>query len=108
MIRSSTGIGLLAAAVIVACLAVPGGAAQPGPLSYRGGGQGPVLFDHQLHARLGFVCGDCHLSLAGSGRQLFQTAKRSHIDMAAHSQDASCFACHNGAKASGDCQSCHR
>jgi c(7)-type cytochrome triheme protein len=83
-------------------------AAGPPALSYRGGGQGRVIFDHQLHAAKGYVCADCHTDYAGTGRQLFQTQKQGLIDRAVHDRDQSCFACHNGTTASKQCETCHR
>lgn len=83
-------------------------AANPALLSYRGGDQGPVVFDHRLHAARGFCCFDCHTNYAGTGKQLFQTRKRGLIDRAVHDRDESCFACHNGTVASADCETCHR
>ena len=44
-------------------------------LTYRGGGQGKVVFDHQLHASQGFRCDDCHTNFAGSGKVPVATAR---------------------------------
>jgi c(7)-type cytochrome triheme protein len=101
-------IGALALAAVLAMLAGTALAVQPGPVSYRGAGEGDVIFDHGLHAARGFACADCHTSLGGSGRQLFATRKIALIDRAAHDRDAFCFACHDGKKASKDCGYCHR
>jgi len=40
-------------------------------LQYRGGGQGKVVFDHQLHASKGRRCNDCHTVFSGTEKQLF-------------------------------------
>jgi hypothetical protein len=91
-------------------------------LSYRGGKQGTVLFDHQLHASQGFRCLDCHTDFAGTGKILFTTRKQGLINYADHTKDTKCFACHNGEgptadrnsslnKGKGafyDCKRCHR
>ena len=98
--------GLLALAI---CL-LPAGAApspRPGPLAYRGGGQGAVCFDHQLHARQ-FTCRDCHTVYRPTGRQLFQTRRKGLITLADHDRPVLCFACHDGQAASADCGTCHR
>jgi c(7)-type cytochrome triheme protein len=76
--------------------------------TYRGGGQGPVTFDHQLHASRGLVCADCHTRLAATGEQLFQTRKEGLISAADHVGGAKCFACHNGTVAFSSCAQCHR
>jgi len=96
------------AAVVVLGLGVAWGGPGPGPVLYRGGGQGSVIFDHGLHAASGLVCVDCHTDYAGTGRQLFATRKQALIDRAVHDRDESCFACHNGSKASSTCETCHR
>ncbi|MGP8245016.1 MAG: cytochrome c3 family protein [Bryobacteraceae bacterium] len=99
-------------------------------LSYRGGGYGKVIFDHQLHASLGFRCNDCHTDFAGTGKILFTTRKQGLIDFKDHTTGAKCFACHNanvetvrggfglpddgkgpfynGKGAFDDCAGCHR
>ena len=91
-------------------------------LTYRGGGQGKVVFDHQLHASQGFRCNDCHTNFAGSGKPLFFTRKQGLITFGDHTSGAKCFACHNaggaqlarqgaadhGQRAPGNCDSCHR
>jgi c(7)-type cytochrome triheme protein len=91
-------------------------------LCYRGGGQGKVVFDHQLHASEGFRCNDCHTDFAGTGKQLFATQKQGLISLADHTTGAKCFACHNGngvpddrkgafydgKGAFYDCDRCHR
>ena len=81
---------------------------QPGPLTYRGGGQGPVVFDHQLHAGRGFACRDCHTVFKPTGRQLFQTRKQGLVTLADHERPVLCFACHDGTRAFSDCGQCHR
>jgi c(7)-type cytochrome triheme protein len=83
-------------------------AAGPATFSYRGGGQGSVIFDHGVHASQGYVCDDCHTKCASNGKQLFQTRRQGHIDAAVHNQGESCFACHNGSVAFYECASCHR
>jgi len=75
---------------------------------YRGGGQGPVTFDHRGHTSKGFTCLDCHTRLASTGTQLFQTQKQGLITTADHSSDRKCFACHNDKVAFTDCGRCHR
>lgn len=91
-------------------------------LSYRGGGQGKVVFDHQLHASEGFRCDDCHTDFARTGEQLFATRKQGLISFKDHTTGAKCFACHNadgvpadrkgasynGKGASDNCNACHR
>ena len=105
VIRAGT---VAAAAILFFGLAGVWAAPGPGPISYRGGGQGSVIFDHGLHAARGMVCVDCHTDYAGSGQQLFATHKQALIDRASHDRDASCFACHNGSKAFNTCETCHR
>ena len=84
-------------------------------LIYRGGGQGKVVFDHQLHASKGLSCNDCHTDFDGTGKQLFTTRKQGLITLADHTTAAKCFACHNGNGARNDgkaafhhCGNCHR
>ena len=76
-------------------------------LSYRGGGQGKVVFDHQLHASKGARCNDCHTDFSGTGKQLFATRRRVLITQADHKSNAACFACHHGKAAFADCARCH-
>ena len=78
--------------------------------NYRGGGQGPVSFDHSMHASKGYVCLDCHTRLQSTGTQLFQTQKQGLISIADHTSDGDrqCFACHNGKIAFATCDQCHR
>lgn len=64
-------------------------------LSYRGGGHGKVVFDHQTHASEGFGCNDCHTNFAGTGKALFATRKQGLITFKDHTTGARCFACHN-------------
>ena len=92
---------------LVFVLALSGAAEQPRVLSYRGGGQGKVVFDHQVHAKA-FTCNDCHKTFSGTGTQLFETHKRGLIDMDDHGRNSKCFACHNGKTAFDDCAQCHR
>lgn len=84
-------------------------------LSYRGGGRGKVVFDHQLHASEGFGCQDCHTDFARTGKQLFATRKQALITFADHTAGAKCFACHDGdgaptgrKSAFKTCDGCHR
>jgi c(7)-type cytochrome triheme protein len=83
-------------------------AQQVGTFNYRGGGQGPVTFDHGTHASQGYVCVDCHTTLPSTGTQLFQTLKQGLISIADHSGNAQCFACHDGSAAFSSCNQCHR
>jgi len=78
--------------------------------NYRGGPQGPVTFDHGMHASKGYVCLDCHTRLQSTGTQLFQTQKQGLISIADHTSDGNgkCFACHNGKIAFATCDRCHR
>jgi c(7)-type cytochrome triheme protein len=65
-------------------------------LSYRGHGQGKVVFDHQAHASAGFRCADCHTDFAGTRTVLFSTRRQGLISFADHTAGSKCFACHNG------------
>jgi c(7)-type cytochrome triheme protein len=76
-------------------------------LSYRGGGQGKVIFDHHRHASKGLVCNDCHTAGSGTGTQLFATRKQGLITSADHKTGEKCFACHDGKGAFDDCGRCH-
>jgi c(7)-type cytochrome triheme protein len=76
--------------------------------NYRGGEQGKVTFDHQMHASKGYTCQDCHMRLAATGQQLFQTQKQGMITLDDHGSDRKCFACHNEKVAFNDCGHCHR
>jgi thiosulfate reductase cytochrome b subunit len=76
--------------------------------NYRGGGQGPVTFDHRMHASKGYSCQDCHMALPATGQQLFQTQKQGMITFDDHSGNAKCFACHNSKVAFSECGQCHR
>ena len=108
MSRFLTGTGAyLAVVVFLLGLAATVNADNPATVLYRGAGQGPVIFDHRLHATVGYSCLDCHTNQAGTGQQLFQTRKQGLIDRAVHDRDESCFACHNGTVASNDCKTCH-
>jgi len=91
-------------------------------LSYRGGGSGKVVFDHQMHASEGFHCKECHSNFAGTGKALFTTRKQGLITFADHTAGTKCFACHNsdgvpndrkgafydGKGAFDNCDRCHR
>jgi c(7)-type cytochrome triheme protein len=108
-------MSIAAAALVALALCLPPGSveagARPPALRYRGGAQGRVIFDHQLHASKGDRCNDCHTDYKGTGKQLFETRKRGLISFADHSSATRCFACHNGkdAKESFDeCSQCHR
>ena len=91
-------------------------------LRYRGGAQGHVIFDHQMHASKGFHCNDCHTDFARTGKLLFSTRKDGLIAFADHRTAAKCFACHDGKGATeaaknspfydgqgafDDCERCH-
>jgi len=76
-------------------------------LSYRGGGQGKVIFDHQRHASEGFRCNDCHTAFAATGKQLFTTHKQGLVTSADHTAGTKCFACHDGKGAFYTCDRCH-
>jgi len=77
-------------------------------LRCRGGGQGQVIFDHQLHASQGFRCNDCHTEYKGTGQQLLTTRKQGLISVVDHKTGTKCFACHNGKEAFNACDQCHR
>lgn len=85
-------------------------------LTYRGGGEGKVVFDGQLHAAKGYRCNDCHTDFQARGEQkgalfttpLFNTHKSALITMETHGNSTQCFACHDGATAPNQCESCHR
>ncbi len=80
-------------------------------LTYRGGGEGKVVFDGQLHAAKGYRCNDCHTAFEANGQQkgaLFTTHKTGLINMDTHGSGTQCFACHDGATAPNQCESCHR
>jgi c(7)-type cytochrome triheme protein len=94
------------AVTLASCLLCPAG--EPKALTYRGGAQGPVIFDHHLHASKGYTCHDCHTAYQATGKQLFQTRKQGRITYADHSGTTLCFACHNGTIAISDCEQCHR
>jgi len=99
---------------------VAAGDRQP-TLRYRGGMEGPVVFNHQLHASKGFRCDDCHTDFAHTGKQLFATRKQGLITFADHRTVSKCFACHqgkgtteeakssfdDGKRAFDDCERCH-
>ena len=111
--RFQMSIAAAALAALLLCL-LPGSVeagGRPPSLRYRGGAEGRVIFDHQLHASKGDRCNDCHTDYKGTGKQLFATRKRGLISFADHSTATKCFACHDGknAKESFDeCSQCHR
>ena len=122
--RVQITIQLVLLSALVLCLqpgSVEAGGRLP-TLTYRGGGRGKVVFDHQLHASEGFRCSDCHTDFSGTGKQLFATRKQGLISLADHTSGARCFVCHNGkgVPAAGkgasydgksafyDCDRCHR
>lgn len=87
---------LISLATLLLCaltLEVSGG---PRAILYRGGGDGPVTFNHQLHASKGMRCNDCHKDFNGTGKQLFATHKQGLISFDDHGTEARCFACHDG------------
>ena len=121
--RLRIGIGLALTWALL-CL-WPGSIEAGGPLptlSYRGGGHGKVVFDHQRHASEGFRCNDCQGDFAGTGKALFATRRQGLIAFADHTTGAKCFACHNndgvpddrknafsnGKGAFDTCDRCHR
>jgi phosphate transport system substrate-binding protein len=65
-------------------------------IRYRGGAQGRVVFDHQIHASKGLRCNACHTDSAANGKALFSTRKRGLITFADHSDGTGCFFCHDG------------
>jgi thiosulfate reductase cytochrome b subunit len=77
-------------------------------IRYRGGAQGRVVFDHQLHASKGFRCNDCHTDFARTGEPLFFTRKQGLFTFADHQTATKCFACHDGKGAFDECARCHR
>jgi c(7)-type cytochrome triheme protein len=108
MLRLLTRTGAyLTVAVFLIGLAATVSADNPATVLYRGGGKGPVIFDHRQHAAKGYGCRDCHTDFAGTGKQLFPTRKQGLIDRAVHDRDEGCFACHNNTVASNDCETCH-
>jgi len=107
--RFQVGISVASLAVLLLCLvpaSIEAGGRLPA-LSYRGGGQGKVIFDHQLHASKGSRCNDCHTDFSGTRKQLFATRKQGLISQADHKSGAKCFACHDGKGAFDDCARCH-
>jgi len=99
-------LGLVCALLCLLCVNAVAGAVKA--LNYRGGGQGVVVFDHRWHASKGYTCLDCHMRLASTGTQLFQTQKQAMIVIADHGSDRKCFACHNDKTAFSQCGQCHR
>ena len=97
------------AAALLGVLAFAAPASEQGvTLVYGGGGEGKVVFDGRLHAGKGFVCNDCHKAFGPAGARLFDTHRTALIDKAAHKTATQCFACHDGRKATKDCDACHR
>ena len=86
---------VLLVALTAGSVAVDAGGRIP-TLRYRGGPEGPVVFDHQVHAAKGFRCNDCHTDFAHTGKPLFFTSKQGLITFEDHRTDAKCFACHDG------------
>ena len=74
---------------------------------YRGGEQGRVIFDGQIHASKGFTCRDCHTDYAKTGIQLFETHKKGLISNIDLDTGTKCFTCHNGRTAFSTCKGCH-
>ncbi len=85
----------------------------PPTIRYRGGNEGPVVFNHQVHASKGIRCNDCHTNYKESGKQLFATRKQGLICFDDHGTETKCFACHNDSNesndsnVSNDCNYCH-
>jgi hypothetical protein len=114
---------LISLAILLLCAVTIGAiAGPPRTIKYRGGDEGPVVFNHQLHASKGIRCKECHTSFKATGEQLFATRKRGLISFEDHATDTKCFACHNGkvvpakqpqaplhdwSHASDDCNHCH-
>jgi phosphate transport system substrate-binding protein len=95
-------LGLMALILLCALFVGQVPASEQGKtLRYTGGGEGMVVFDGRIHAGKGLVCKDCHMGL-------FATRKKALIATADHEKGTQCFACHDGAKASRECVSCHR
>jgi c(7)-type cytochrome triheme protein len=108
-------IGITVALLAALLLSLPprpaAGAGHLPLLVYRGGAEGKVVFDHQLHASKGSRCNDCHTDYQGTGKQLFATSKQGLITFADHSTATKCFACHNGKNTKenfDECRDCHR
>ena len=109
MIRFYHSMGLGLGLLLVGFLCVSSGASRnPGVLTYRGGGEGKVVFDHQRHVAKAFTCNDCHRVFPRTGTQLFQTQKKVLISIGDHGSGVKCFACHDGQLAFNDCGQCHR
>jgi thiosulfate reductase cytochrome b subunit len=70
-------------------------------ISYRGAGEGKVVFDGRTHAARGLLCPECHPAL-------FATKKQALITMKDHADKKACFACHDGTRAFAECGKCHR
>lgn len=84
-------------------------AAEAGPLKYRGGDQGAVIFEHRMHTSKAYTCRDCHTTYKPTGTQLFQTQKQGRISMDDHGSGTKCFACHDDKTAFfSSCDKCHR
>jgi c(7)-type cytochrome triheme protein len=76
-------------------------------LSYRGGGQGKVIFDHQQHASKGLLCNGCHTDFPGDGKAAFCSAETRAHHLCRAQTGTKCFACHNGKGAFDACDRCH-
>ena len=101
LLRRYSPRALLVAAAAFAALNSAAIATPGDTLIYRGGAQGKVVFDGQVHAAKGLTCSTCHSAL-------FATQRTGRITMADHGADKACFACHNGKRAFDTCASCHR
>ncbi|MEI6860348.1 MAG: c(7)-type cytochrome triheme domain-containing protein [Shewanella sp.] len=98
--------GLLASLAMVVALTATSLSATPTSQNreYGGGGQGPVVFSFETHARGGgLVCEDCH---SPNGTGLFEP-KRYEFKMHDHNKGKFCWACHDGKQAEQTCDSCH-
>ena len=116
------GVALFAALLFYPLLGTVDAGGRLPTLTYRGGGHGKVVFDHQMHASEGFRCNDCHTDFAGTGKQLFTTRRQGLITFVDRTAGTKCFACHNhdgapadrksasynGKGAPDDCDFCHR
>jgi c(7)-type cytochrome triheme protein len=77
--------------------------ASGGELAYSGGGAGKVVFSHDNHIGMGFMCTDCH-----SGN--FGFKKSGKMSMDAMYGGRQCGSCHDGNSAfsaSESCDGCH-
>jgi len=107
----SLTVALLAAIAAALPPQPPAGSGRIPLIVYRGGTEGKVVFDHQLHASKGSRCDDCHTDYLRTGKALFATRKQGLITFADHSTATKCFACHNGRnqkESFDECGQCHR